>query len=273
VSTGETEPDPTDTSTTIAGSTGSGDDPALPDELTTSFVSARSTSAPLFETGLLYAHLAEYDPEPFIKETETVGNCRITTTTDAGDDPTAPVFADFGPIALLGGSLPAEIEFVTGGGYAPFQVESALWTGGETLTFSAPGAAIPGFDVDVTAPSQVEITSPTLVIGADLTVDRANDLAITWTGASAGWLLVRFTDTSEGDGPWLDVSCTFDPSAASGVVPSSVLGRIITDSGFLSIDVVSATDIVVDEWDTVQMRAEVPAMFGARPYETIVGYR
>jgi hypothetical protein len=102
------------------------------------------------------------------------------------------------------------------GSYSPVTVAG---TADPSLPVSASGEAIAAFSGLITIPAPTTLTPP------PATVPRDQDLTLTWLSGTAGAKLdvLLFTVTLN---PVIQISCSFDSAAGSGVIPSSLLQLI-----------------------------------------------
>src|SRR5450432_4153181 len=109
------------------------------------------------------------------------------------------------------------------GAYDVVQMSRALWTLPRAgLAFSAAGGATPAF----CGPTPVTITKPAAAPGAALTIDRASDLAVQWTGGAGGDLEFAFRDDTTSATSTVEVQCFFTASSGQGTVPKAALAKI-----------------------------------------------
>jgi hypothetical protein len=113
------------------------------------------------------------------------------------------------------------------GVYDVAQLSRALWALPKAaLTFAAAGGATSAFGETFCGPTAVTITKPAGPPGAGLTIDRASDLPVQWTGGTVGDLELVFRDDSAAPAPTVEVRCFFAASAGQGTVPKAALGKI-----------------------------------------------
>jgi hypothetical protein len=247
--------------------------------LRTSYFSATSYDYGEVESGLALAGFYDQEPSPVTRTvTGLEGDCQLEVSTSVGD-PGAGAFPDYrdaGVLRIDGAELDVELGYA--GYYEPFQTESArLWGGGESLRFEGGGGAdIGAFEATLLAPSHVVVTAPVFPLGdpAGIAVARDRDLAISWTGSSAGDVVVRVTGPIA-DGTQELITCRFSPEAGRGTVPASALARLtVTGEGTVTIDVRSARTIGVEGWGAVELDASVAAVaMTGHQYSTIATIR
>jgi hypothetical protein len=103
----------------------------------------------------------------------------------------------------------------------------ALWTLPKAaLAFSAAGGATPSFGETFCGPPGATITTPTTAPGAGLTIDRASDLALQWTGGAVGDLEVVLRDDTTSSASTVEVRCFFVGASGQGTVPKAALQLI-----------------------------------------------
>jgi hypothetical protein len=112
------------------------------------------------------------------------------------------------------------------GAYDVAGFAATLWSMPKAaLTFSAAGGGVPAFGDTFCGPASPTITMPAAAPGAGLTIDRASDLALQWTGATVGDVEVLFRDDS-GAASTVEVRCFFTGAAGQGTVPTAALAKI-----------------------------------------------
>jgi hypothetical protein len=102
------------------------------------------------------------------------------------------------------------------GSYGPISVTG---TADSTLPVTSSGAAIPAFSGTITIPAPATLAQP------PATAPRDQDLSLTWSGGTAGAKLnvLVYTVTLS---PIIQINCSLDAAAGSGVVPASLLQLI-----------------------------------------------
>jgi hypothetical protein len=112
------------------------------------------------------------------------------------------------------------------GAYDVAGFASALWSQPKAaLTFSAAGGGVPAFSETFCGPASATITKPAAAPGAGLTIDRASDLAVQWTGGAVGDLEIVMRDAGAPGGS-LEVRCFFTGAAGLGTVPKAALAKM-----------------------------------------------
>ena len=133
---------------------------------------------------------------------ESIGTACVAVTCPSGA-PKNPAGPEAGAITAKsnGGSIVTKADAT--GAYDIAGLASALWSQPKAaLTFSAAGGAVPVFGETFCGPLSATITKPAMAPGAGLTIDRASDLAVQWTGGAVGDLEVVLRD--DGAGRWLE---------------------------------------------------------------------
>ena len=169
--------------------------------------------------------------------TATVGACEIATCTNL-----AGTQAEAGTVAITGGTQNVALTPETDKTYTTLTTTTALFTGGETLKATALGGDVPAFTATVTAPTLAKITSPAKPASFMLAVDRAHDLAVTWTGGGGGKLQVFVSGGNK------QVTCRFDASAGAGTVPAAVLGMLPTGSGSFAMASIASAEVAAGDY-------------------------
>ena len=113
---------------------------------------------------------------------------------------------------------------------ASFDYTSVYIRGGDTLTYAAAGSltAIGPFHLSLTAPSDVTLTAPVFnTISESTTLDRSQDVVVSWTGGEAGTMVqVTLTTLTEATDIQTGVQCTFPAGGGTGTLPSSGLRQL-----------------------------------------------
>ena len=233
--------------------------------LRVSYISADSYSGLGGANGTVIAGFYDEVPSGLSTTSEQIGPCVVNITT-FGDGKFKLEKHRVGTITLSGGLEPVTMKPGPGGDYPAFQGKAALWLGGEPLVFDATGGDIPGFSATVAAPSHVRITAPVLPIGKALPLPRSSDLALAWTGDSAGQVIYRISGPQKLPAPQTTLTCAFTPSDGKGTVPKAALGKIaLTGTGTISATSLSAAEPKAGLWDAVSIQAEARAL---RPSDT-----
>jgi hypothetical protein len=171
-----------------------------------------------------------------------------TTTTDGG---LAITYMDSGPIAISGVQVNNGTMTLTPGGYGYVTVSGgvALFNGGSTVRWVAPGNPTggPGFDVSLVAPTAVQVTAPAFVQGK-VSASATQDLSITWSGSTTSAVTAQLAAGVAGHS--VVARCTFS-SGASGVVPAAAISAVASAGGSASIMVMmeNRTTKMPDGWN------------------------
>jgi hypothetical protein len=156
---------------------------------------------------------------------EAVGTACVAVTCPSGA-PKNPAGPEAGAITAKsnGGSILTKPDAM--GAYDVAGFPSALWSQAKAaLTFAAAGGAVPMFSETFCGPPSATITTPAAAPGAGLTIDRASDLAVQWTGGAVGDLELVARDLGAG-GASVEVRCFFTGSAGQGTVPKAALAKM-----------------------------------------------
>ena len=165
------------------------------------------------------------------------GGCEVKECRWSLSDPHLPQ-ESAGVISVKG--VPLDAGFVLSYGSAgyegPAEPVPPLWNGGETLTASATGGAVPAFSgITVTAPSPITVTAP----ACDLTMQgstvcsasRSAALPLAWTGGANTSVLA--TVISGNHEHAVILNCRFDSSPAS--ISAEAMAKLPADADQLSL--------------------------------------
>jgi hypothetical protein len=181
--------------------------------------------------------------------TTTDGACTISACTSGGSDAGGgAVAASAGTIQITGGNKPVQLA-PSGTTYTAVTGQTAFWNGGEQLDVVGAGAEVPAFDLKVTAPGIITVTTPVWpAAGGKVPITRASAFPVAWTGAGAGNVVVAISGTAGSQST--SVSCKFTASGGSGSVPASALALLPASptSAAISITASNATESVVSGW-------------------------
>jgi hypothetical protein len=120
-----------------------------------------------------------------------------------------------------------------------------LWQGGESISFSAMGQAVPAFAGAVIAPSALTLMTPTLpAAGTHLVVSRSTPLGLSWSGQSAGNVRAEL-QTADG---LTTIYCSFPASAGTGTVSTRVLGNLPIGDGNLFVRALDSVTVSPPGW-------------------------
>lgn len=255
-----------DTATTGDGTTGTDTSDVefeIPaDTLRTSYVSINAYSANNIGTGVAVAGFYDQSPSPLSVTTQTIGPCEVRTVHfGTGGGGGFPKYSSAGTLTIAGGA--EEVKLTHGpGGYAAWQnSDVALFEGGETMTISASGAKIPPFDVSITTPAHLTMTSPIYPVGSPLDIDPTADMVFQWTGDSAGDVEIRIAGPQQLPEPQTTMQCRFPASAGTGTVPAAVLAAVsLSGTGTIAADVLTTSNTVAAGWGPISIRASMPAL-------------
>lgn len=171
--------------------------------------------------------------------TTTQGACEVqtcdsgtTTTTDGG---LAIMYADSGPITISGVDVNNGTMMLSPGGYGYTTVSGAvaLFSGGSTVRWVAPGNTNggPAFDVSLVAPIAAQVTAPAFVQGK-VSASASQNLTVSWSGSTTSAVNAQLTAGAAGHS--VVARCTFT-SGSSGVVPAAAVSAVAAAGGTPSI--------------------------------------
>ncbi len=169
---------------------------------------------------------------------------------DAGI-PTAP---HAGAISITGAATAIDLVPGMNGIYPAATGTTMLYTGGETLSFTATGDEVPAFARTLTAPETVNVTSPSVMMGL-LSLNRAADLNVTWGATSSATdVIVRlsgFEMPMTGGSRTVSLACTFDGTSGMGTVPAADLGNLPGGgaSGSFSVETSVSDQLMAGGWN------------------------
>lgn len=213
---------------------------------------------------------------------EITGSCSVLECdfTDGGTGTPAPGAPESAGAITIGGTTPplildydpADATYSTTPAVPSAQL---LFTGGDVLTFTARGDAVPSFTDSLVAPTPLAVTAPALVGGA-LSIDSSRDLVFEWRGSSAGKLSFNVGSNTSVSGTVLLstlVSCQFSASAASGTIPTALLRRLektdATTTATLSTDLSNTKEVVAGDYDVhLAVGSAATTSDGVTPYAT-----
>lgn len=181
------------------------------------------------------------------------GACDVQTC-DSGTTPTdgglAITYTDSGPVAISGVQVNDGTMTLTPGGYGYATVSGAvaLFNGGATVRWVAPGNSSggPAFDVSLVAPTAVQVNAPAFVQGK-VSASTTQDLAVTWSGSTTSAVTAQLAAGASGHS--VVARCTFN--GTSGVVPAAAMAAIGSAGGSASIMVMmeNRSTQTPDGWD------------------------
>lgn len=183
--------------------------------------------------------------------TQTIGACEVATCTT-----TAPPAVSAGAITITGAAEAITLTPAADHTYATFMASSPLFSGGESITFSAAGADVPAFSASITTPAKTTITSPAKPTpnAPYLNINRTLDMTVRWTGGGSGQVQVAL-DSSNADHR---IFCRFEASAGSGTLSAAALMTL--DAGLGGFAMAS---IAESEHDAGDWAIDVSAYFNA----------
>jgi hypothetical protein len=158
------------------------------------------------------------------QEAAGMGCVAVTCPRGAPKNPAGP---EAGAITAKsnGGSIVTKADGT--GAYDVAGLAGALWSQPKAaLAFAAAGGGVPVFGETFCGPPSAIITKPGAAPGAGLTIDRASDLAVQWTGGTVGDLEFVARDDGAAGGSSVEVRCFFTGSAGQGTVPKAALAKI-----------------------------------------------
>lgn len=157
-----------------------------------------------------------------------VDGCWLTDCTSPLPASSTPASA--GTIVITGGKQPISIP-PKSPDYDYVQLPHRLWDGGETLQLAVPGGVTPAFGLSIVAPAYVMVDAPVWPTGgASLTIPRAKDLDITWSGGGPGFVIVEMW--VKADQGYYDVGCLYPAGSGAGKVSARVLGALPTGTAY-----------------------------------------
>ncbi|HEY4057147.1 MAG TPA: hypothetical protein VGM39_11090 [Kofleriaceae bacterium] len=166
------------------------------------------------------------------------GGCVMTTYSTG-----APTYPQTSAGTLTFGTSPPTTLVPSGSGtYTAAQMDHAI---SGNVSINAAGATVPAFTATVTVPTNAILTQPAIVAGK-LTINRASDLVVKWTGGSGNVAVgVGYSYT----GGSVFVNCTFAASAHQGTVPATMMSQLPSGStGSFSATMRSQTSKDVGAW-------------------------
>jgi hypothetical protein len=176
-------------------------------------------------------------------------------TTDGGTDLDGAV-ADAGvaPMANAGGievargdeSIVTTLVPDMDGTYALYTTDGPLWSSEGAFVFSADGAEVPAFELQVELPAPLRVTSPDSAT-LPIVLTQGDDVAVSWEGSTVGELLFRVR-TLDGN---VILQCSYDPSMASPPpLPGDALASFpVGDDIRLDVSVRTLTREEAGVWD------------------------
>jgi hypothetical protein len=133
-------------------------------------------------------------------------------------------------VSITGGSVLGMTLDPSGNG-SDFGYNFIHWQPGDVLTMSAPGDELPGFVLEVTIPTQLDLTFPSMenVTDEEIHISRAAPYVLTWTPTD-GTVEVEIEQESVND-EWdlLDLICFFPGEDGTGTLPVEGLEEFRAD--------------------------------------------
>ncbi|MBW2460228.1 MAG: hypothetical protein JRH11_01195 [Deltaproteobacteria bacterium] len=189
-------------------------------------------------------------------------------TPDAGMvDAGPPSFPSAGVITTTGGAVDVSVTPEADGNYPITSGVGLVFNGGETLTMTAAGDAVPAFSGNVPAPYAITVSAPSFM-SPPLSIDRTMDFTVTWTSVEAEPGVV--TVVLNGSGPYMvtgartvSLLCTFPGADGTGTILASHLANLPTSilggpDGSLAIATSNLQRITASGW-TVDLTASLIA--------------
>jgi hypothetical protein len=187
----------------------------------------------------------------FCTTSQTIGACEIATCPQA-----TPAAVSAGTITITGAAQAITLTPTAENAYNTFMVATPLFNGGESITFAAAGATVPGFMKSNTTPTKATITAPTKPSSSSpyLMMSRSSDFTVSWTGGGTGQLQVAL-NSIQGDAR---VFCRFEASAGTAKIPSAALMTLEAGNIGFAMASIARTTETAGEWGV-----EVSAYFNA----------
>ena len=133
-----------------------------------------------------------------------------------------------GLIVVTGASLQPLLALTPGpeGNYTSNVVSNLdFFATGDAISFSAAGADVPAFDMVVTAPGEVTITSPTIVDG--MTITSGADLIFSWYGTTSGSVeLQLYGSDPDAPGHTRSAVCVYPAAELGGALTKEAAGAV-----------------------------------------------
>jgi hypothetical protein len=167
----------------------------------------------------------------------------LTIESSAGDVTVSGIRVDGGAVTLRWNTTTMR--------YESFGVENSgpLFTGGETLTASAPGDTVPAFTRTLTAPSRITVTQPACLLDGCGALDRSTPYRVNWSGGTQGTVTVALFGNDGTNS--ISVSCTAPIAAGTLSVPTSLLAHLPGSSmAYLSISTMNEASFSAGDWAT-----------------------
>ncbi len=194
-----------------------------------------------YRAGASFTHVTRPDGTT---QTRTVGPCVIeligSGPAEEGTDQSA------GAVHLTGGSKAIDLTADNANSYAPATGSTSLYNGGETLVVTADGKDVPAFTTSLTAPSAITLAAPAVTAGS-LTVKRSTGVNATFSGASAGSVVLYFSATSSTMA--FAATCTFAAVAGTVSVPAAAFADFPSGDGTFDFYVKESRVVRPSGWE------------------------
>ena len=152
------------------------------------------------------------------------GACEIVDCPNGLSPPTQVKYGA-GTLSITGASVPLQLQSP----YTSASSTEGLWSGGEVIHAVATGSDVPPFDVKLTAPSQVSVTSPPSPPYTNgipkITFTRSSPLMVTWVNGTFGTVDIEFMGTTSTNHA-VHVTCSYPAASGTATIPTSVLNAI-----------------------------------------------
>jgi hypothetical protein len=182
------------------------------------------------------------------------GSCSARTCGEAPDDvPTPSTRPDAGILTFtidgIAGSAtttPDETGFYAAG----TDTLEEKFGGGEQALFVASGGEVPAFQQAVEIPLTLLLTQPAYPKDAPQVVPSGSDLTLNWLRGTEGVFLYVQSSSQRPDGlpGSVNINCTFESTAGTGVIASSVLQALVPGAKLLMMTIRN-TPITAGEYD------------------------
>jgi hypothetical protein len=171
------------------------------------------------------------------------GGCVFEDCPARGPFPVAP---SAGLITVSGTTVPISAAPGAGGTYET-AARGEIFKQGDLITIRAAGAEVPGFEVQLTAPSTTDVYHPNYDPGAINTFGRHEALEVRALGYAGGRLEGLLADAWKA--PFRAVRCVTEPDRGLILFPTNGIATLRgTDEGRLRVHSISRTEVVVGGW-------------------------
>jgi hypothetical protein len=171
----------------------------------------------------------QFDSNPDTRcRTRTSGQCLVIDCRESTSEAEPNSGVSVGPVTIAGGEADDVVLEPDSDGTYPREIgDGEKWTVGTTISFTAPGGDLDGFDVALAMPAPGDFLVPDLETLADgaLQVPRTEAFTITWTPVDAAVSVELFEGASGdvNDQDFFDVVCTFDGTAGTGQIAEELM--------------------------------------------------